>query len=90
MEQTENNNLRTVIEHSKKFTDDWSGIRAQICKLLRSPEIDSASLSSLAGRYNNPICRTSPLCYMDSLKVTNSGSHYNSTVHNYFWSVSNY
>jgi hypothetical protein len=28
--------------------------RARICKRLRSPEIDSASLSTLAGRYDNP------------------------------------
>jgi hypothetical protein len=29
--------------------------RDYIFKLLRSPEIDSASLCSLAGRYDNPI-----------------------------------
>jgi hypothetical protein len=28
--------------------------RSGIFKLFRSPEIDSASLSSLAGRYDNP------------------------------------
>jgi hypothetical protein len=32
--------------------------RARICKRLRSPGIDFASLCSLAVRYENPICRT--------------------------------
>jgi hypothetical protein len=31
---------------------------ARICKRLRSPQIDSASLCSLEVRYDNPICRT--------------------------------
>ncbi len=35
-------------------SSDW----AHICKRLRSPGIDSANLFSLAGRYDNPICRT--------------------------------
>jgi hypothetical protein len=39
----------------------WIEVRARIYKLLRSPEIDSAILKcSLAGRYDNPICRTGP------------------------------
>ncbi len=33
---------------------------ARICKRLRSPGIDSASLCSLAGRYDGTICRTGP------------------------------
>ncbi len=35
---------------------------ARIWECLRSPGIDSASLCSLAGWYDNPICFTGPLC----------------------------
>jgi hypothetical protein len=38
--------------------DASSFSRAQICKRSRSPEIDSASRCSLAGRYDNSIRRT--------------------------------
>ncbi len=42
--------------------------RARIFKLLRSPEIDSASLFSLAGRYNNHI-PTRYLAPIECLKI---------------------
>ncbi len=42
------------------FTSYSSHIRARIFESLRSPGIDSASLCSLAGRYDYPICRTGP------------------------------
>jgi hypothetical protein len=38
--------------------------RARICKHLRSPGIDSVSLCSLVGQYDNPICRTGPPGYI--------------------------
>ena len=38
--------------------------RARICKRLRSLGIVSASLCSLAGRYDNTICRNGPLGYI--------------------------
>ncbi len=38
--------------------------RAQICKRSRSTGIDSASLCSLAARYDIPICRNGPPSYI--------------------------
>jgi hypothetical protein len=40
--------------------------RTRICKRLRSPGIDFASLCSLASCYDNPICRTDSPCYTAS------------------------
>ncbi len=37
---------------------------ARICKRLKSSGIDSASLCSMAGRYDNPICHTGPPGYI--------------------------
>jgi hypothetical protein len=38
--------------------------RARICKRFRSPGTDSASLCSLAGGYDNPICPIGPPGYI--------------------------
>jgi hypothetical protein len=51
---------------NKNFASAQSQIRDGIFKLLRSPGIDSASLCSLAGRYDNPIRSLAP---MDCSKI---------------------
>jgi hypothetical protein len=54
--------LPTTSECRTYTWTQWaSPFRARICKRLRSPEIDSARLCSLAVRYDKKGCRTGPL-----------------------------
>ncbi len=68
---------KSVFCFCELFPRSYHVSRARIFKRLRIPGMDSASLCSLAGRYDNPICRTFLGIYScASSTFTNSGSAY--------------